>query len=80
MTTPKPHGPDSGTPTDSRVPSAAAVTASGPWPNAYRHKTCICGCGIGLHAIRANGSRGACSVSRGPKAIPCPCKSYEEAT
>jgi hypothetical protein len=68
--TPQPHGPA----------PAVAATAAGPWPGAYQHKTCTCGHGIGEHAIRANKTRGACSRSTGPKATPCPCKSYEEAT
>lgn len=32
-----------------------------------------------LHAIRSNGSRGACSISTGAKATPCGCKAYEAA-
>ena len=46
------------------------------WPNAYQPRECTCGEFEVAHAIRTNGSRGACSVSRGPKATHCPCKSF----
>lgn len=45
----------------------------------FRLAICVCGHSIGLHNIRGNGTRGACSVSRGPRATPCPCKTFEEA-
>jgi hypothetical protein len=32
-----------------------------------------------LHAIRGNGSRGACSISTGATAVPCGCKAFEAA-
>ena len=40
---------------------------------------CRCGHAEVLHAIRGNGSRGACSISTGAKAVPCGCKSFEAA-
>ena len=40
---------------------------------------CICGHVEVLHAIRGNGSRGACSISTGAKAVPCGCGAYEAA-
>lgn len=46
------------------------------WPNAYRPLVCTCGDLEAAHAIRSNGSRGACSVSRGPAAVPCGCKTF----
>lgn len=49
------------------------------WPNAYVPAVCECDELDVAHNIRSNGSRGACSVSRGPKAVPCGCKSYAEA-
>jgi hypothetical protein len=38
--------------------------------------TCQCGHVEVVHAIRADKTRGACSVSTGPKADPCPCRTY----
>ena len=32
-----------------------------------------------LHAIRGNGTRGACSISTGAKAVPCGCRAFETA-
>jgi len=37
---------------------------------------CACGDLDVEHAIRATGGRGACSVSRGPKATPCGCRQF----
>lgn len=50
------------------------------WPNAYTPKTCMCGELEVAHTIRSNGSRGACSVSRGPKATPHVCLKFREAS
>lgn len=50
------------------------------WPNAYQPRECTCGELEVAHSIRTNGSRGACSVSRGPKATPVPCKQFQEAS
>ena len=36
-----------------------------------------CGHGIGLHDIRTNGKRGACSVFTGPRGKQCECKGGE---
>jgi len=44
------------------------------------HQVCTCFHGIGLHAIRANGARGACSVIYGPHGHPCGCNSFTIAT
>ncbi|GGK61978.1 hypothetical protein Sme01_03880 [Sphaerisporangium melleum] len=49
-------------------------------PNAYRPRECVCGELEVAHNIRTNGTRGACSTSRGPKATPCPCKTFKEKT
>lgn len=49
------------------------------WPNAYRPRECVCGELEVAHAIRSNGSRGPCSISRGPKATPCGCKTFQSA-
>lgn len=48
-------------------------------PNRSAIPNCSCGCSVVLHAIRGNGSRGACSNSNGPKAVPCGCKAYAAA-
>jgi hypothetical protein len=45
-------------------------------PMPYRPIVCVCGELEVAHNIRANGTRGACSVSRGPKATPCGCKAF----
>lgn len=48
------------------------------WPNAPVRLRCQCGELDVEHAIRVNGSRGACSVTRGPKATPCGCREFAE--
>lgn len=50
------------------------------WPNAPISAVCECKHGRGMHNIRTNGSRSACSVSDGPKATPCGCPSFREAS
>lgn len=40
---------------------------------------CACSHVEVLHAIRANGSRGACSVSSGAQAVPCGCPKFTAA-
>lgn len=45
----------------------------------YKAARCLCGHLEVEHNIRGNGTRSGCSRSTGPKATPCPCKSYEEA-
>jgi hypothetical protein len=42
-------------------------------------RACTCGHVEVLHAIRGNGSRGACSISTGPKADPCGCPRFAPA-
>jgi len=49
------------------------------WPHALVFHRCACGELDVEHAIRANGSRGACSVSRGPRATPCGCRDFTPA-
>lgn len=66
--------------TEDRHEPAATATAPGSWPNAPTHPVCQCTHGAGLHAIRTNRTRGACSVSTGPKAKPCPCTTFKEVT
>lgn len=46
------------------------------WPNAYVPAVCECGHGRGMHNLRKDGARSGCSISDGPKAAPCPCKSF----
>jgi hypothetical protein len=40
---------------------------------------CACGHIDVFHAIRGNGSRGACSISAGAKAVPCGCAAFTAA-
>lgn len=48
-------------------------------PTGVLSASCSCGHVEVLHAIRGNGSRGACSISTGKQATSCGCKAYEAA-
>ena len=48
-------------------------------PTGALSASCVCGHVEVLHGIRGNGTRGACSISTGAKAVPCGCKSFEAA-
>lgn len=51
------------------------------WPNAYVPAVCVCKHGRGMHNLSpSTGRRTACSVSDGPKAVPCGCPSFREAS
>lgn len=65
--TPEQHAPRC----DARRTSSPATALSAP--------CATCGHVEVLHNIRGNGTRGACSISTGAKAVPCGCKAFSAA-
>ena len=61
--------------------TAVGIPAGGVIPTPGRRRPagpqrCACSHGIGMHDIRGNGTRSACSVFTGPRGGHCGCKNY----
>ena len=59
-----------------RCSARAEAKSSEAGVSSAKPRVCTCGHVEVLHAIRGNGSRGACSISTGPKADPCGCPAF----